>query len=84
MSLKLTITAAMGLQMIKYSVQKCSYCKGKIYHDEDRTNRRRKGECTCSERGIYYIPSFIKSDCSGISRVMDYDNYAQTKEDQFN
>lgn len=66
----------------KYPPQKCSYCKGLIFHPDDRKDSRVEGECKCDERGEYYIRSNLKSDSTGRQNFLDTDNYPYTKNDQ--
>lgn len=74
-------------KMLKHKPQICSYCKRKIYHDADRKNKIRSDECVCSNRGVYYIPSNIKTDYSGLASYDEsksmYDYY-RTLIDQLN
>jgi len=66
----------------KYPPQKCSYCKGLIFHPDDRKDSRVEGECKCDQRGEYYIKSNLKSDSTGRQNFLDTDNYSYTKNDQ--
>ena len=66
---------------MKYPVQKCSFCKGEIYHYDDRKEEPEPNECKCNNRGNYYVKSGLTSDSSGISQS-EFDNYFATKIDQ--
>jgi hypothetical protein len=73
----------------EYPPQKCSYCKGLIFHPDIKIFLiKYRPEyfwgiaCHCSELGEYYIPSGIISDSAGISHWLNYNNYLYTKIDQ--
>jgi len=66
----------------EYPPQRCSYCKGLIFHPNDRKKERVEGECKCDERGEYYIKSNLRSNYHGTQKFLDDDNYPYTKNDQ--